>query len=194
MYGEISSLALKGLAIFLVGICIKVMDDYMDIELDALLGNKTLAAKLGPGTLPYVLLLFAMAVSINQNLTLALFMASYAVGMFQDLFRPLPSGLKGWQESVVVFILGIVILGWETIMWSFTIMAAIQLLDDLIDYRLDLKTGVVKAVQRVGFAETALLVLIFTLLSLYLAVDQTLMVLGLTPVVKWLVALAGQEG
>lgn len=194
MFGEISSLVLNALAIFLVGICIKVMDDYMDIELDALLDKKTLAAKLGPGTLPYLLLLFALAVSINQNLTLALFMASYAVGMYQDLFRPLPSGLKGWQESVVVFSLGIVIVGWVTIVWAFAIMAAVQLLDDLIDYRLDLKTGVVKAVQRLGFAETALLVLILTLLSLFLAVDQTLMVLSLTPVVKWLVALAGQEG
>lgn len=194
MSGAIFSLALEALAIFFVGVCIKVMDDYVDIELDTLLDKKTLAAKLGPGTLPYLLLLFAVAAAINQELTLALFMASYAVGMYQDLFRPLPTGLKGWQESAVVFGLGIALVGWVTIVWSFAIMAVIQLLDDLIDYRLDLKTGVVKAVQRLGFTETALLVLILTLLSLYLAVKQTLMVLCLTPVVKWLVAKAGQEG
>src|SRR5690606_29875589 len=86
-------------AVAAAGVAIKLMDDYLDQELDALLGRRTLAAAVGPGAVAYAMAALALAMLLDGPAAGSLFLAAYAVGMAHDPAGRLPTGLAGWQEA-----------------------------------------------------------------------------------------------
>lgn len=109
------------------------MDDYLDQELDRLNDKQTLALTLQRGVLPYTLLLFSFAVVIDYQLATSLFWASYIVGMgFSS--HTLPTGLKSYQESLIMTILGFWLLGVKDFLFALAVISFLHLIDDYIDY------------------------------------------------------------
>ena len=98
-------------ALLCVAFAVKMMDDFMDLRHDVELGVPSIAARLGEATLPYAMLLLALAALFDGKASLPLFAASYAVGMAFDLSRPLPSGLYGWQEAALALVAGAILAG-----------------------------------------------------------------------------------
>jgi len=109
------------------------MDDYLDGPLDRLIGKKTWAADLQEATLPYALLAFSLAVIAEPTWSITLFWASYAVGMRGDRLRPLPLGLTGWQEALLLGVLTLSAFGWKALVTSWAAIFSLQAVDDLLD-------------------------------------------------------------
>src|SRR5689334_11285163 len=103
-------------------------DDILDKDKDAACSRPNLVNLLGPGTMVYAILCLGIAASINAPVTLALFFASYIIGMFNDLRQILPSKLSGWQESILVTFLGWIFFGWKLMLFSLLFVIAIQLI------------------------------------------------------------------
>lgn len=142
-----------GAAILCTGLAVKLMDDFLDLKYDSQAGIPSPAVRLGEATLPYGLILLALGAAFHAPIALALFIAAYAVGMVQDLGRPLPSGLAGWQESVVVLGLGALLLGPVMQIWGLAVMVFVQAIDDVMDYELDQVSGNPNLVRRFGWVE-----------------------------------------
>jgi hypothetical protein len=175
---------IKGLlSIFLTGLSIKLMDDYLDQELDKLSNKRTMAIKLERASLPYTLLLFSLAVALNYSWSLSLFWASYILGMGYDLQNSLPTGLKSYQESVILLILSLYILEPEQMFSSLLIIFVIQLIDDLIDYKVDKQIYRNNFIYIFGKWQVIFLIIIMISLSLYLDYKKSILVLLLTPLV-----------
>lgn len=163
----------KAFSILLIGVVIKILDDYMDREIDAILGNKLNPLLENSGVLPYTLLLFSIACILDVNTSVSLFLASYAVGMAGNLSATMPSSLYGYQESLAILILGPLVFGFKCFASSMSIIIVLQLLDDDLDYEKDrcLKSNWSYILGRV---ESRLLALIFFLASIYMDVFKTL--------------------
>ena len=85
MFGEIFDFFIKGLTICLTGIVIKLMDDYLDQEIDKIEGKHTLAVILDKALLPYTLLFMVLCMAVHPMLAGSLFLASYIIGMGHNL-------------------------------------------------------------------------------------------------------------
>jgi len=162
---EFNYLLTKVFSIFLMGIVIKIMDDYMDQDIDAIENQPNIYTALEQGGLPYALLLFSLACIFDHITAVSLFLSSFAVGMVGNLTAKMPSGLYGYQESMVIVLLGLVIFKIEMLS-SLLIMAAIQLWDDLMDYESD-KIRKNNLAFLLGKVECLLLAIIFFLLTAY---------------------------
>lgn len=127
MWRELSELT----AVFLIGCAIKIMDDYLDRE------ENSLARKLDVAALPYSLLLTVAAAGLAPYYSLPLFLASYSCGMTADYREKLPTGLAGWQESLLALVLSLCFFGWRTTASAAVVILFIQLLDDFRDLRKD---------------------------------------------------------
>lgn len=169
MWFIISSLPLlrKALSIFTIGLVIKIMDDYTDQDIDILANEPNIFVILGLGGLPYVLLLLSLAFILDPPSSLSLFMASYAIGMAGSLSVKMPSGLYGFQESILVILLSFFFLESTNIISSILIITSIQLWDDYLDYEKD-KFNKKNWAFVLGKVECFLLGIIFFLLSFYL--------------------------
>lgn len=150
----LSNLLTDFLSILLIGSAIKLMDDVLDEEIDRLEGRETLAIRLGPAVVPYCMVLVALAVILNLPLALSLFFASYALGMFGDFLRILPTGVRGWVEAVVILFLGIVLFGWHEMVTSLALIWCIQIADDLFDRRRDEGVGCYNLTHCLGIWES----------------------------------------
>ncbi|MGE5484470.1 MAG: hypothetical protein ACM3X4_05600 [Ignavibacteriales bacterium] len=163
----------------LTGLAIKIMDDWLDISRDRCDGDTPpgpgpdLVSRLGDASLPYALLLFACAVPIDGRTAVALFLMAYAAGMGGASSRDLyPSGLRGWQESVVSALISWVACGWRVTAVAGLCMACIQGFDDVMDYG----EGGARAaplVGRFGIVEVAAVAAAMALLSLALDIPRT---------------------
>ncbi|MBP2649494.1 MAG: hypothetical protein H6Q74_319 [Firmicutes bacterium] len=153
------------LAVIFCAVAVKLTDDYLDIEYDIACHKFNLARYFGSGTVIYAMLFLAVAASFNATVSLMLFMASYAVGMFSDLNTRMPSGLLGWQESILVIIVSVIIYGWQLSGFSLLIIFAVQCLDDCIDLRPDCDnvSGTRNLACRLGVVECGLLGIISVL-------------------------------
>ena len=149
-------------SLLLTGAAIKLMDDFVDAAPGERWGGERSA-------LPYALLFFAGGAAPNSSLTVSLFLAAYALGMAYDYAEKMPSGLLGYQESLLVVALGIVVLGWSEIAGSLLIIASIQLLDDVRDQQEDRYSGQKNLARRWGRVEAGLLAAITFLATLLLA-------------------------
>ena len=118
--------------IYLVGFIIKIMDDIIDEDYPEYIYK---------ALLPYILISLLISTIVDYKNTAGLFMASYIVGMYADINDKLLSGLKGYQESILVFILGLSILGWPAFNFCLSVIIAIHLIDDVIDIESDRKFG-----------------------------------------------------
>lgn len=150
------SLAREVGAFLFVGLAIKLMDDFMDLRSDAQYGVPSLAVRLGEATLPYAMVLLALAALLDMRLAITLFLSSYAVGMAMDLKRVLPSGLTGWQEGIIAIGLGAIFAGPFVQIWSLVAMAFIQCIDDMIDSSRDTLSGSSNLVRQWGLGEIRL--------------------------------------
>lgn len=157
----------QGLSILLTGIVIKIMDDSLDQDIDAILGYPKNPWADNTGTLPYALLVFSLACALDAKTSASLFLACFAVGMAGNLTAAMPSGLYGYQESLGILILGLFIFGVRCFASSVLIVLTIQILDDYLDYEKDwaLKSNWSYVL---GSVESLLLVIILFLTSLYM--------------------------
>ncbi|MDT8901408.1 hypothetical protein [Anaeroselena agilis] len=144
------------LAATLCSLAIKLTDDWLDRDRDAAVGRVNWSAKLGVGAMVYAALFLALAAGINASVSLALFFASYVVGMFTDLGRRLPSRLTGWQESLLVMAAGTALCGWRTMLFAALFVSAVQLIDDCVDRAGDRLAGQRNFACRFGAAECLL--------------------------------------
>ena len=150
-------------AVIFCAIAIKLADDFLDRDIDGKFNNFTTV--LGNGIMLYGMLAMAIAVSINASLSISLFLSSYIIGMFHDLKNPFPSHLNGLQESIIVFIIGMLFWGWQTMMFSIFFIGAVQLLDDYIDVHTDWLSGHRNWVNRFGKIECFLVFLLSLLMA-----------------------------
>ena len=164
MWPVIFELSSTVLSVLFCSIAVKLTDDFLDHDLDARAGCSNLSAQLGPGAIIYGMLSLALAASINANVSIPLFFASYSIGMFNDLKQSFPSGLSGLQESLLVFFLGVALWSWESMLFSTLFIFSIQLFDDYLDMHTDQLAGYRNLAHRIGKVECLLLSLL-TLLS-----------------------------
>lgn len=161
-------------AIFLSGLVIKFLDDYIDHERDS---NPNLYQYLGKAGLAYALIALLLAAKLNFNLTLVLFTASYGVGMFDSLDQKLPSGLPSWLEAVILIIMAIFLAGFPMTIWAILIIITIQLFDDLLDYKQDYDDQTITLVTRLGKERCLILLLLTGYLSFVFSLFLSLVTL-----------------
>ncbi|NPV52620.1 MAG: hypothetical protein HPY71_03745 [Firmicutes bacterium] len=133
--GSFEAFSLRSLsAALLAGVAIKLMDDYIDREVDEICGKYSFALTLEGALVPYALLCAALACALDSSLASSLIIGSYIVGMLPDLDEVFPSGLNARLESIVVGLFGVILLGWRAILSSIVLMSGVQLIDDIVDY------------------------------------------------------------
>ncbi|PRX24074.1 hypothetical protein BX659_12537 [Orenia metallireducens] len=171
--------------IFLTGLVIKLMDDYLDQELDRMNGRQTLAMRLDRGTLPYALILLTFAVLIDYQLAIALFWSSYIVGMGMDTNR-LPTGLKSYQEVMIMVVFGFLVLDYNLFLFSISIITFVQLSDDYIDYYLEEYINRDNFINYLGKVGTILLATIALVISLTIDWQMSILVALIANIVVWI--------
>ncbi|HEY8417054.1 MAG TPA: hypothetical protein VIK93_03340 [Limnochordales bacterium] len=156
-------------AVVAAGVAIKLMDDWLDRELDALTGRVTLAAALGNGVIAYALAALAIGMLLQPPVAGTLFLAAYALGMAHDATRRLPTGLAAWQELLLAVGAGMLLAGPYVMVASMVAMIFVQCADDLLDWAEDRRRGLRSWAERLGRVETALVAGIALLVGFVLA-------------------------
>ena len=152
---------------FFTGFVIKIMDDYTDQNIDKMLEKPNIYEAMELGGLPYVLLLLSLAFILDPITSLSLFLSSYVIGMMGSINVKMPSGLYGYQESILILFFSFITLEKIDMVSSITIIFAIQLLDDFLDYERDYLNKKNLAFV-LGKTECMLLSVILFLLTCYL--------------------------
>lgn len=158
------------LAVLFSAIAIKLADDFLDQDIDQ--SQYNFASILGKGSMLYAMLSLAFAASLNAPISVSFFLSSYIIGMFRDLRQDFPSHLTGFQESLIVFLAGVFLLGCKMMFFTFFFVLSIQLLDDYIDDAKDKLSGYRNWAHRLGRTK-CLLVFFLTLLSSW-NLDETM--------------------
>ncbi|HEY3425606.1 MAG TPA: hypothetical protein VGL27_12475 [Negativicutes bacterium] len=165
MWPEIFEFAAIALSVICCAAAVKLADDYLDSDLDRHSAQFNWANVLGPGVMLYAMLFIVFAASINAPVSMSLFLGSYIIGMFQGMKERYPSRLNGFQESVLVFILGTIFWGWKLMLFAVMFVLSVQLIDDCIDIHIDGLAGYRNLAYRFGVLECMLLALLMLLLS-----------------------------
>jgi hypothetical protein len=194
LFADICNIVIDFVAVFCTGCVIKLVDDYLDQELDVIVGKYSLAQRIGIGTVAYALVIFAVAVSLNWKLSVALFFASYITGMVFDVQQQLPTGLSGFQEILAITGLSCWLIGTTTTIAAVFIMLFVQIIDDWLDMRSDARTGQRNFFYKLGVTETWICGLIFLLVSITLHTYMVALVIASTPAVVWVANITGREG
>jgi hypothetical protein len=173
-------------SIFFTGCVIKLMDDYMDQDYDALINKCNVSNNLGHGVMPYVLLLFSIACVSNVTTAVSLFLASFGLGMVGTLPVKMPSGFSGYGESVAAIIAGLLLFGTKTMISSICIIAAVQLLDDYIDLDSDMISK--KNLAFIfGKVECIVISIILFLCSVYFEPAKAVITMMLAPFIVYII-------
>ena len=141
MWQEIFEQSMIVISVIFCAIAVKLADDFLDYDLDTRTGSRNFTSHFGNGTVIYAMLSLALAASINALVSIPLFLASYSIGMFGDLKQPFPSGLTGWQESLLVLFFGVLLWGWQQLLFSLFFIGGVQLFDDYLDAQAELIDG-----------------------------------------------------
>lgn len=176
------------LCLLLIGAVVKLLDDSLDADFDKFRGQLTLAARLGRAVYPYGVVLALVAAYLNANLTIALFLGSYVVGMFVQWRESLPTKVSAYIEILAGIALSVALTGWQTAFWGVAMMAVIDWLDDLVDYSGDKTSGQVNLALRIGVVETLFLVMA----ALCTAVLLNPLLTGLTFIAVTLLSIAAE--
>lgn len=153
MWPEIFEFLSATIAVVCCSAAVKLADDFLDKEYDSIAGKTNWAEMLDQGTMLYAMFFLALAAGINPSLSLSLFLGSYIVGMFSSMGDKFPSRLNGLQESLLAFIIGIVLFGWSNMLFSMSFVLAVQLFDDCIDAQSDYFAGQRNLANRFGRIE-----------------------------------------
>ena len=164
MWLEICNFLHSFIAVFLTAFAVKIIDDYLDQDMDNGI-QKNWALLLGPGCVIYAILLLAIGFTLNTPLCFALFLSCYTVGMYNNMFTVLPLHMKGWQESLIVLFIGIMVTNLTIIVFSICLVTATQLLDDCIDYHVDMALGSGNLASKWGTLECLICALILILIA-----------------------------
>lgn len=167
MFGDWHEMLYLFVAILLSGATVKLMDDALDVEYDLCRGKRTLAARLGRACLPYSLVCFAIAMMADRQAALAVFLGSYAVGMFTRFEERLPSRVPAYVEIVAAIAIAVILIGWQDALWGVAMMSMIDWLDDVMDRHKDAASGQFNVVNRFGIVEVLFAVLIVFCLAVY---------------------------
>lgn len=127
--------AARVLAVVATGIAVKLMDDVLDQQEDAVTGQPNVAVPLGGAAVAYALAAFALAAALSPRDALSLFWASYAWGMAHGAGQRLPLGLRAWQETALAVALAVLTAGVPDALAALALIGAVQLLDDWVDLR-----------------------------------------------------------
>ncbi|HAV21095.1 MAG: hypothetical protein QM391_02250 [Bacillota bacterium] len=177
-----SRLLLDLLAVFLAGVTIKLLDDFLDYAIDIASGSPSLVDALGAGSVVYSLVFAVFACSINLKLAAPLILSAYAVGMLKDPSEMLPLGLSAWIESVIVLIASWGIFGWAQTLVSLLLMTAVDFVDDIIDYSRDTTGPSTNLVRVIGKTQLVLLSLAIVVAALIIDARTTALVAVCAPV------------
>lgn len=120
-------------AVALTAVCVKIVDDAADRELDALLGRPGLLAKLGASAPAYASALLALAVMLAPVDAVSLFVACYAVGMAHAPLTRQAWGGRAWQESAVLLVVAGATWGVRPVLAALGLAGAVQIGDSLLD-------------------------------------------------------------
>jgi hypothetical protein len=194
LFADICNIFTDFVAVFCTGCVIKLVDDYLDQELDVIVGKYSLAQRIGIGTVAYALVIFALAVSLNWKLSVVLFFASYITGMVFDVRQQLPTGLSGFQEILAITGLSCWLTGITITIAAVFIMLFVQIIDDWLDMRSDARTGQLNFFYKLGIMETWICGLIFLLVSITLHTYMVALVIAATPAVVWVANKTEREG
>lgn len=153
------------LVAFLTGISIKLLDDFIDMDLDIRKGLGQSFANHPNFFLPYGFITLIIACFYQPYWAGALFLGAYAVGMFPEGSRVFPLQLKGITEIIGAFLIGLLYCGWHLTAAAFLLMLAIQLFDDILDKDIDFITNSFNWAAHLGQLETQILTLILIMLA-----------------------------
>lgn len=157
MWPEIFEFVKIMISVILCSTAVKLVDDCLDKDLDVCAGRRNIAEVIGNGTMVYAMLFLVIAAGVNAAVSMPLFLASYIVGMFNDLKSTFPSRLNGMQEAFLVMLLGVLFFGWNSMFFALFFILGIQLLDDCLDLRTDVLTGQRNFAHRLGVTECVIL-------------------------------------
>ena len=181
----------KFFSVLIVGFAIKIMDDYIDQDIDVIRNEPNLYIARGYGGLPYALLLLSLAAVMDLTAAISLFLSSFAVGMVGNLTVKMPSGLYGFFESIIVILLGIILFKSEMLS-SLFIMAAIQLWDDFLDYEND-NMSKKNLAFLLGKVECLLLAIIFFLLTVFFDYVKAITSIIAMHIIIYIIKLLGNQ-
>lgn len=181
----------KFFSVLIIGFAIKIMDDYIDQDIDVIKNEPNLYIALEYGGLPYALLLLSLAAVIDLDAAISLFLSSFAVGMVGNLTVKMPSGLYGFFESIIVILLGIILFKSEMLS-SLFIMAAIQLWDDFLDYEND-NMSKKNLAFLLGKVECLLLAIIFFLLTVFFDYVKAITSIIAMHIIIYIIKLLGNQ-
>lgn len=156
MWHEMFNFFTLALSVALCSAAVKLIDDFLDKDIDFHAGRKNWAESVGVGSIVYAALFLAFAAALDAQVALSLFLACCIVGMFNSLGQRLPSKLNGWQESIVIFAIAVFFFGINQMLFALCFILAIQLIDDCIDFRLDKLSGHRNLAHRFGILECLL--------------------------------------
>lgn len=165
MWQEIFDCLSTTLAVACCSGAVKLADDYLDREYDAIAGKANWAEFFDKGTMLYAMFLLALAAGINARMSLSLFLGSYIVGMFNAMYQRYPSRLNGFQESLLALGVGMLLFGWSYMLFSLSFVFAVQLFDDCLDAKSDNISGQRNLANRFGKMECSLLGVICMLIA-----------------------------
>ncbi len=150
-------------SVILTGITIKLIDDYLD-------NDKTIFSKIienmGKGILPYSIIIFSISCLLNLETSVSLVSSAYIVGMISDFNRKLTFNLKGYEESILIFIILVIFLGFNEMVSSLIIIFITQLIDDIIDINKDKYYNNKNLAFKLGVVESILISVILVLITL----------------------------
>lgn len=133
-----------GVALALVALAVKVMDDLLD-EPEGSVDGRGLEDRSGHfravWSTPYVALGLALACGLAPGVAVSIFLSCYALGMAPSPIDRLPSGVVAWLESLACVLLGVLLTGPSEMLGSLLVVAAAQVIDDWHDLEQDRKSG-----------------------------------------------------
>lgn len=175
-----------------VGCAIRLMDDVVDTSSDFDGGVIKPAQQLGSAALPYALASLSIGVLLAPKLTATLFLSAYTVGMISDQRRLLPSGLRGYQESMIALAVGTFSTG-IVMAWSLAFIVFLQALDDTVDRHTDAQTGARNWCNCFGTVEVLLLGILALATSLSLSLLLTLLALSVAAIIERITYLKSEK-
>jgi len=129
----LSWVAFNFLPVLGAGLVIKIMDDYLDQDIDRELGKKNWTQKAGRAAFPYALLILTLSLALNPPLSGTLFLAAYSLGM---VWLPSEKPLNlwpAWLEIVFVIIISCYLFSWEGTLGSFLLIGTVDRLDNFLE-------------------------------------------------------------
>ena len=169
MWQDWSDILKDVLAVLIVGVVVKITDDYIDQDEDTAADRPSLwLSKLGKGVLPYTIIVFSVAVVLNFRLSIGLFLSAFIVGMFKEPDAISPLGLKGYQETGLIFFSGLALVGAIPMINLILLMLLLQFLDDWFDYTRDSKYSRKNFFVSLGRVEASILLFILIFVNIFL--------------------------